>query len=137
MNDFESIDFDAVKKFSLEGEIYFARVVKVYDGDSITVVFKYNGVYRKWTCRMSGIDTPELRNSCVGEKQEAIKARDFLRALILDKVVEIRCGDFDKYGRLLVTVYKDEKCVNDLLIDDGYAVAYDGGKKQEWAEKSI
>lgn len=133
----EDIDFDNVKKFSLDGEIHFGKVVKVYDGDSITTVFKYNGEYRKWACRMSGIDTPELRNSCTVEKIEAMKARDFLKDMIFGKVVEIRCGDFDKYGRLLVTIYLDEINVNDLLIKDGYAVAYDGGKKQKWTEKSI
>ena len=39
----------------------------------------------------------------------------------------------DKYGRLLVRVWTDEGvCVNDLLLEERLAVAYEGGKKTPW-----
>ena len=38
-------------------------------------------------------------------------------------------GDFDKYGRPLGTIYKDETTINKLLVSHGYAKEYFGGTK--------
>ena len=51
----------------------------------------------------------------------------------MDQVVSLQCGDLDKYGRLLVTVYKNDICMNNWLIENNYAFAYDGGTKKSWA----
>lgn len=148
-------------KFSLEGLSFNARIISVYDGDTIKAIFKYRGVYNTWSCRIIGIDTPELRTKNPEEKELGYKARDFLRGLILNKVVKIKCHDFDKYGRLLVDVKVKletigsaapkgrcpprsgvvidnkgaedaERSVNDILIQNKYALPYDGGKKKEF-----
>ena len=49
-------------------------------------------------------------------------------------MIKIECFDFDKYGRLLVNVWNmvDEKSINDIMIEEGYAKSYDGGKKTKW-----
>ena len=49
-------------------------------------------------------------------------------------MVYVRCGDFDKYGRLLVEILCDDCLVNDWLIQNNYAFAYDGGTKQIWSD---
>ena len=42
----------------------------------------------------------------------------------------VKCNEFDKYGRLLVELLNDDnKTINQMLIDEGYAKAYDGGTK--------
>ena len=48
------------------------------------------------------------------------------------KIVQVHCFEFDKYGRLLVNLYVDnvEKNVNQQIIDENFAKAYDGGKKE-------
>jgi len=49
-----------------------------------------------------------------------------------DKLVFIKCNDFDKYGRLLVKIYetKEGDCsINEILVKEGLAKCYDGGKK--------
>ena len=58
--------------------------------------------------------------------------RDLLREKILDKFIIIKCGKFDKYGRLLADVYDENKTehINKWLIDSGFANVYDGGTKQ-------
>ena len=132
MTEFEDIDFTAIKKFSLLGMTYNAKVISVYDGDTITAVFKFNGVYYKWNCRLNGIDTPEMKSKSTDEKNAAIKARDFLREKILGKVVKLECGDFDKYGRLLVNVFINDEKINDTIIQQGYAKQYFGGTKEDW-----
>ena len=123
-------------KFSLNGYKTFAKCVHVYDGDTIHVVFKMqnsNECY-KWIIRVIGIDTPEMKTKNTYEKQLAIKARDFLRNLILDKIIFIECLDFDKYGRLLGDIYAEgnDMSMSNQLIVKGYAKAYDGGTKTKW-----
>tara|TARA_B110000438_G_C15605664_1_gene560012 strand:+ start:424 stop:849 length:426 start_codon:yes stop_codon:yes gene_type:complete len=122
--------------FSFEGQEIEAKVVSVYDGDTVRVVFPLQSVMYKWNCRLTGVDTPELRTRCKLEKEYGYKVRDYLRDKILNKVVKIKCGDFDKYGRLLIEIIcKDDTCsVNQWLIDNDYAFAYDGGTKQSWKE---
>ena len=114
---------------------YNAYVVSVYDGDTITVILDMGmGVQKKAKCRMYGIDTPELRGKTAKEKAAAKVARDRLRELINEKTVLVQSlTKPDKYGRLLVKVWIDGTYVNDLLIKEGHARAYDGGKKASWS----
>ena len=123
-------------KFSLNGYKTFAKCVHAYDGDTIHVVFKmpHSNEYNKWVIRMMGIDTPEIKSKNTNEKQLAVKARDFLRELILDKIIIIECLEFDKYGRLLGNLFIEgsDISISNMMIEKGYAKAYDGGTKTTW-----
>jgi endonuclease YncB( thermonuclease family) len=125
---------DDTKLFSFENEQIQAKVVSVYDGDTVKCVFPSNGKMYKWNCRLTGVDTPELRTLCKVEKKYGYEVRDYLREKILNKVVTLHCGDFDKYGRLLVTIQYDDCMVNQWLIDNNYAFSYDGGTKKKWSD---
>ena len=57
-----------------------------------------------------------------------------IREKILNKLVNVKCGDFDKYGRLLTEIFIEDECVNQWLIDNEYAFEYDGGTKKDWEE---
>ena len=96
------INWDAVdskvKQFSFEGDKKTAKVVSVYDGDTIKVVFSVFEKLFKFNCRIQGVDTPEIRTKNKQEKKFGLEIRDKLREKILNKVVIIECGDFDKYG---------------------------------------
>jgi micrococcal nuclease len=113
---------------------YNAYVVSVYDGDTITVILDMGmGVQKKAKCRLFGIDTPEIRGKTVREKKAAKVARDRVRELINEQTVLIESiAKPDKYGRLLVKVWAGNVYLNDLLIEEGLARVYDGGKKQPW-----
>ena len=125
---------DKTAYFSLEGQTKEAKVVSVYDGDTIKIVFPIHNTLYKWSCRLEHVDTPELRTRCIAEKKYGYHVRDALREKILGKMVTIKCGEFDKYGRLLAEIYtpESETSVNDWLINQGYAFYYDGGTKQDW-----
>ena len=125
---------DDTKLFSFENEQIQAKVVSVYDGDTVKCVFPSNGKMYKWNCRLTGVDAPELRTLCKVEKKFGYEVRDYLREKILNKVVTLHCGDFDKYGRLLVTIQYDDCMVNQWLIDNNYAFSYDGGTKKKWSD---
>ncbi len=133
-----SLNWDEVnsdtEELSFENQVITGKVVSVYDGDTIKCVFPLNDKFYKWNCRINGIDTPEIRTRSKLEKEMGYKARDFLREKILKKMVEIHCGEFDKYGRLLVNIKLDNQDMSELLIKEGLAFRYDGGTKQDWDE---
>jgi micrococcal nuclease len=110
-----------------------AKIISVYDGDTVKAIFPLNGVLYKWNCRLTGIDTPEIRTSDRLQKKFGYEVRDHLRNKILNKVVTLKCQDLDKYGRLLTEIWIGEQNINQWLIDSGYAFAYDGGTKQSWS----
>ena len=131
--DWTKID-NSVGLFSLEGQEHRAKVVDVYDGDTIKCVFPIHNKLYRWNCRIAGVDTPEIRTRCKPEKAFGYTVRDLLREKILNKVIYLQCGEFDKYGRLLVNILCDDCLVNDWLIENNYAFAYDGGTKQSWKD---
>lgn len=120
---------DQAKVFSLNGLETSAKVIDVYDGDTITCIFPFKNEYYSWKCRLNGIDTPEIRTKNKNEKLHGLKARDHLRDKILHKIVNLKCKHFDKYGRLLVDIVYQEEDIVKYLIEHGYGVRYDGGTK--------
>jgi len=111
------------------------QVIKVYDGDTFTLAghLPYDGspLYR-FSVRLNGIDCAEIKGKTEEEKVSALKARDQLSALILGKTVTLKNVKNEKYGRLLADVYVGELHVNQYMLDNGLAVAYDGGTKQAY-----
>lgn len=132
----ETRDSRNTEFYSLNNHEYTCKCVSVYDGDTITIVVKPYSLtkFYKYNIRLMGIDTPEIKTNSLNEKNKAILARDFLRDIILNKILKIRCGKFDKYGRLLGCIYtNDGVCVNDLLIRENLAYDYSGGKKTKFS----
>jgi len=111
------------------------KVIKVYDGDTITVAtklpMKNSPVYR-FPVRLTGIDSPEIKGKSEVEIELAKKSRDALSELILEKDVELKNVSTEKYGRLLADVYIGKIHINRWMLDNKYAIPYDGGTKSEW-----
>lgn len=105
---------------------YKIFVTKVYDGDTITANIDLGfGVELKGQkIRLFGLDTPEVRGE---EREEGLKARDYLRAKILNKQVYLisRKDKKGKYGRWIGEIkYKISDTflsINEELISKGYA----------------
>jgi micrococcal nuclease len=118
--------------FSFEGKAFLCKCIKVYDGDTITVAFKpfENETIYKYNIRLSGIDTPEIRTKNPDEKKKGIETRDILLDKILNKLITIKCGKFDKYGRLLAEIIYEGENINTWLISQGLAYEYNGGTKR-------
>jgi endonuclease YncB( thermonuclease family) len=132
---------DKIPIFSLKGNIYIAKIVDVYDGDSCKAVIRYKGDLVKFPVRMFGYDTPEMKPLKSNPKRNEIisKAKLSKAALekkVLGKIVEIHCKDFDKYGRILGIIYSNpsEKetnlSVNDWMVKQGFGYKYFGGTKK-------
>lgn len=129
------------KVFTLDGLYKLCKIVSVYDGDTCRAVFNHNGLINKWTIRMNGYDTPEIRPSRSLPnrdeiKKKAIESREYLKSLVCNEnqLVYLKCGGFDKYGRLLGELFIDKNdidSVNNLMIKNGYAYEYHGGTKKK------
>lgn len=136
-------DCSKVDKFSFDNLSVYAKVCKVYDTDSITIIFKYNHKMVKLNVRLDGIDAPELYSKIKCESQMCKKGTASLSELINGKVVKVDLGKFDKFGRTLARIYtlepiiEDMYCINDWLIRFQYARKYDGGKKEIWTQQEL
>jgi endonuclease YncB( thermonuclease family) len=109
------------------------RVIKVYDGDTITIAAKLpfdNSPLYRLSVRLNGIDTPEIKGKTDDEKTAAKQVKDALSNLILNKRVSLKNIQTEKYGRILADVYIGELHINQWLITEKYAVKYDGGTKK-------
>lgn len=153
-----SINMLEKKKFNLDNVVGNFYVESVYDGDTITVIIpvkshiynmissnqidelsdnnKSNTIYFNTVrIRLLGIDTPEMKPSRdLPNREEHIKkakeAKDFLSNQILGKVIKVEFLSNDKYGRPLAKIYNHSNiCLNDLMVEKGYAKKYDGGTK--------
>ena len=111
------------------------RVVKVYDGDTITLAAMIPCISDepfKFSVRLRGIDTPEMKTNDGDEHEAAVIARDALASMIGGKMVELRDVSTDKYGRLLADVAMpgQHTSMSEWLIQRRHAVVYDGGTKR-------
>ena len=118
------------------------KIDKVLDGDTIDVTIDLGfDLYKKERVRIAGVDTPEKRTRDLEEKELGIHATNWLKdklegAISGDDDLVIRTelvGGVGKYGRLLGWCYIGDAGVslNEQMIEEGYAWAYDGGTKQK------
>ena len=141
------LDLSKIPLFTLKGLKTKGRICDVYDGDTCKVVFRMNDEINRWNVRMTGYDTPEMRPPKSQANREleiaaAKQAKSYLQSLIMnpEQLVYIKCGEFDKYGRLLGEIYikkDDSKSVNQMMIEQGHGYAYDGGTKKNFIKKSV
>jgi len=107
------------------------KVIKVYDGDTITVAAYLKGQKQcyRFSVRLRGIDSPEIKTHNAEEKIAAIKSRDSLSGKILNEIIYLENIGTEKYGRLLADVMFKGENMNKWMLDNKLAVPYDGGKK--------
>ncbi len=114
--------------------IAMGKVIKVYDGDTITIASKLrqddsnSDIYR-FNVRIHGIDAPEIKSTDPNEKQIAELAKSELSKLIMNQIVTMDVLCYDKYGRLLADVYCGDTRLSSWMLDKRLAVPYDGGTK--------
>lgn len=115
------------------GDTNIVRVVKVVDGDTVTVSGIHANTESKVTLRLIGINTPETvdprkKVECFG-KEASSRAKELLTGKNIRIEYDITQDKRDKYGRLLVYVYVEDSngeeiFFNKKMIEDGYAYEY-------------
>lgn len=113
---YRKVTNDSAPKVDPTG-VWFAKVVSVYDGDTVWAYFDSH----KHKLRLTRINAPELRGD---SKEEGLRSRDALRDLIQDKVVKVTVTGVGKFGRLLSELDLGGVNVNTWMVDNGYAEWY-------------
>jgi micrococcal nuclease len=120
---------------------YKCKILRVVDGDTVDIDIDLGfGMWmHKERVRMMGIDTPESRTRDLTEKAFGLASKERLKELLpvgsmsvlkteIDRSGEDKKG---KFGRILGDFFIDDKRATDILIEEGHAVAYFGGSKEE------
>ena len=119
---------------------YKCKVNKVIDGDTVDVDIDlgFGVVLTDERVRIMGIDTPESRTRDKVEKLFGLASKKRLKELLAKYCVlktEINKNGEDmkgKFGRVLGDfVAADGRMITDILIEEGYAVAYHGQSKDD------
>jgi endonuclease YncB( thermonuclease family) len=143
-------------ELSLTGENLLGYCIRAYDGDTCTLNIRSNFGDHQWRVRLLGFDAPEIKTKDMTEKIHALACRDVLLELIEHKYCVVSCQNFEKYGRLLGTIFirtsiltKEnvitESCqpldkhnpsdgllnVNEWMLAHTPCVPYDGGTKNK------
>jgi len=137
---------------------YKAKLVRVVDGDTVDAMIDCGfSTFKKERIRLYGIDAPESRTRDKAEKKKGLAAKARLKELIKEGanefMVETSIDKKGKYGRLLGKLFRinhklkgkvtlkrnlkitemseqiDLRSYNQVLVDEGHAKKYFGGKK--------
>jgi len=93
-----------------------AQVVKVYDGDTVTV--RDNG--REIRVRFACVDAPEMSQAPHGQV-----SRDHLAKIIpVGSEVKVEVKTKDQYGRVVGEIFKDGESVNLRMVEEGQAFVW-------------
>lgn len=118
---------------------YQAKVLGVIDGDTLDLLVDLGfNVHHQIRVRLNGLNTPESRTSDIREKELGLKAKSFTQDWTTrHPIVHVSTSKDkkEKFGRILALVYSDENktaCLNDDLIDSGYARKYNGEARGGW-----
>lgn len=144
---------------SLQGMATWCRVIDIYDGDTLTILLPFHNIVNKFSVRLNGIDTCEIKSTTEANKAIAVFARNRLVELIIGSsigstnqltisqstrkdirnilkddvyVMWVECGGMDKYGRVLVDLYQSpekRESVSSILLRENLAYIYKGKKK--------
>ena len=125
---------------------YRCRILKVVDGDTVDVDIDlgFGIVLKDERVRIMGIDTPESRTrdkveDLFGEAAKARVKELMGESIVLKTQINKKGEDMrGKFGRILGDfVTEDGRMVTDILVEEGHAVAYFGGSKEEIQDKHM
>jgi len=119
--------------------IYRIREIhKVVDGDTIDADIDLGfSISLEKRIRLAGVDTPESRTKDLKEKAMGLESKEWLKKKLegaKDIIIKTELPDStEKYGRIIghLFINRQETSLNNQMIDEGYALAYDGGTKDK------
>lgn len=100
----------------------------IVDGDTITLEGE--------RIRLMGFDAPETyRAQCASEFERGQAAKKRLTELLAGRALDVRRCCHDRYGRTLAHVLVDGRDVAEVMIGEGLARSYNGGRRNGWCER--
>jgi endonuclease YncB( thermonuclease family) len=150
-------DVKSMPRSTFAGYKCWGYVTDIYDGDTVTIAFKYGGTVLKHPFRLLGFDAPEIKPLTTIQFrsmhiQAAHVARDKLKELLATykNFVVVLFDKNEKYGRTMGTLWtghiptheKDSFDaatinINEWCVEHGFGIAYDGGTKKDFTETQL
>jgi|TARA_A200000159_G_scaffold163951_1_gene191884 micrococcal nuclease len=126
---------------------YKCKVLRIVDGDTVDIDIDLGfGIWmHRERVRIMGIDTPESRTRDKVEKTFGLASKARLKDMLPIGSIQILKTEIDrsgedkkgKFGRILGDFLIDGRRVTEILVEEGHAVAYFGGSKEEIAAKHL
>ena len=111
-------------------------ITKVVDGDTIDANIDLGfDISLTKRIRLAGIDSPESRTTNLKEKALGLESKEWLKKTLegaKDILIKTEKPDStEKYGRIIghLFINDQETSLNNQMIAEGYALEYEGGKK--------
>ena len=125
--------------------LYDATLLKVVDGDTcdVDINLGFGITLTNERVRIMGIDTPESRTSNKVEKVFGTAAKNRLKEILEGECILITQEDKKgedmkgKFGRVLGDFQVGDKTVTQIMIEEGHAVGYWGGSKEELEQQHL
>tara|TARA_A100001011_G_scaffold80696_1_gene83810 strand:+ start:5527 stop:6003 length:477 start_codon:yes stop_codon:yes gene_type:complete len=128
-HDLELCEYNNCEKFV--PYISRGKIVKCYDGDTVTLATIIDGKRVRFNIRMLGYDCAEIRSKDLQEKMVATWAKSYITDMIYGKIVNVSKNEgYDKYGRLLLELEYNGTSVNQIMLET-WGVSYFGGHKDK------
>ena len=107
----------AAPPLSLAGELEFSgRVTSITDGDTLRII---NSLGENQIIRLYGIDAPER------DQPYGTQAANALREKLSNSQISIVQQDIDDYGRIVGTIFLNERNINLEMVGQGHAWWYE------------
>ena len=105
---------------------YTGEIISTTDGDTIHLTMDLGmRMYYKTSCRLAGINAPELKSTDEAIRAKAIAAKEYLATLLpAGTKVILDSKSLDKYGRAIVVITLNGLNINDKMIESGNAIIY-------------
>jgi len=121
-------------------EYKIKEIVHFVDGDTFDAIIDLGfDVMHKIRVRMHGINTPESRTRDLNEKKLGLAAKYRLKEILTEGIhpeyhLVLQTKEKGKFGRwlgIIIRRFEDgvDQVVNDMMIEEGHAVPYFGGKR--------
>ena len=112
-------------------------MVDIYDGDSCTIIFEWEGKMRKFKCRCNGYDSPEMKPRLIIENRDQIiknaklakerlceLTKDCVRGRMFENLINM-----DVYWLNYIQFIVKNLLIK-KMINEGHGYEYHGGTKQ-------
>jgi len=130
-----AISFSVSAKSKNYGNVVVSEVRSIYDADTFRASIEGwpDIIGKSMSIRVNGIDAAEMRGKCQKEKDMARAAKQATVAMLREaKKIELRNMKRGKYFRIIADVYVDGKNLGEVLVNQGMARKYSGGKREGW-----
>ena len=121
---------------------YKCKILRIVDGDTVDVDVDLGfGIWmHKDRVRLLGIDTPESRTRDKEEKRFGLLSKKYLQdhypvgSMAVLRTHKDKTG---KFGRILGELVWEDSTINKIMVDEHYAVLYNGQSKEDIEEQHL